>query len=420
MTSYVLDLSCINGYDMQKVFENPNDIVSKETLSALNIKHKKWRYNDVEYDIFRYDKGFMPRDAYSSAGVVRSVITKKGKVVCVSPPKSIDMSEFTTSTNVSNVQAEEFIDGVMINMFWDTDNNVWEFATRSTVGGEVSFFTTNGDSKRTFRSMILDATNKISKNWQDMLSHDTCYSFVLQHPEHRIVARVSEPSLTLVAAYKISDGVKATNIPLTSEFKSTFPEGIRFPLVYKMELDSKYPYTSLREQYASNNTDWSIVGVMFWDSSTGLRAKFRNPNYESLRHLRGNQPKLQYHYLTLRKEPRCISKYLKVWPEHRDTFAGYRDHLYQFTNSLYQHYVSTYIKKQNILGEVPHQYRNHVYNLHAIYLEELRPNKGYIDKRRVIQYVNKLPVAQLMYSLNYHLRKQVNAEENEKIIQNAI
>ena len=43
---------------------------------------------------------------------------------------------------------------------------------------------------------------------------------------------------------------------------------------------------------------------------------------------------------------------------------------------------------------------------HKIYCFDLRPEKKYVDKQTVIQYVNNLPPQRLMYSINYPTRKK--------------
>ena len=67
---------------------------------------------------------------------------------------------------------------------------------------------------------------------------------------------------------------------------------IKFPEIYTMN-----SYTDAIHTYASMNTPYNILGVVLKNSLTGDRAKIRNPVYEQVRKLRGNQPKLQYQYL---------------------------------------------------------------------------------------------------------------------------
>ena len=56
--------------------------------------------------------------------------------------------------------------------------------------------------------------------------------------------------------------------------------------------------------------DYKIVGAVV--KCNGVRTKIRNPTYENVRLLRGNQPKLQYRYLMLRSNQK-VSEYLKYY-----------------------------------------------------------------------------------------------------------
>jgi tryptophanyl-tRNA synthetase len=73
-------------------------------------------------------------------------------------------------------------------------------------------------------------------------------------------------------------------------------------------------YTELIEKFASANTPYDILGVIIKNNETGERTKFRNPIYEEVRSLRGNEPKLQYQYLSLRQNGKLAS-FLKYFPE---------------------------------------------------------------------------------------------------------
>ena len=36
--------------------------------------------------------------------------------------------------------AQEYVEGTMINLFYDNENCEWEIATRSSIGGKMAFF----------------------------------------------------------------------------------------------------------------------------------------------------------------------------------------------------------------------------------------------------------------------------------------
>ena len=261
--------------------------------------------------------------------------------------------------------------------------------------------------------MFLEAA-KAANLVLDFLNPLYSYSFVLQHPENRIVVPFKEPKLYLVAIYYI-DNSDTSNITVRSinmdDLKKFDWRGanIHFPQKYSFE-----KYSELIEKYASMNTSYDTLGVILNNIKTGERAKIRNPVYEQVRNLRGNQPKLQYQYLCLRKEGK-VKDFLQFYPENRKEFSSFRDQIHLFTETLYSNYVSCYIKKSKPLIEFSEQYRTHMFNIHKKYMDELREKKLFVTNTVVIKYVNELHPSLLMYCLNFHMRKRnidrVSAEQ---------
>ena len=153
------------------------------------------------------------------------------------------------------------------------------------------------------------------------------------------------------------------------------------------------------------NTSYDVLGVVLRNTVTGERAKIRNPVYEEVRNLRGNQPKLQYQYLSLRKEGK-VRDFLHFYPENKKEFSSFRDQVHLFTDTLYSNYVSCYIKKEKPLMEFSDQFRTHMFNIHKKYMDELREKKLFVTSKIVINYVNEIHPTLLMYCLNYNMRKR--------------
>lgn len=368
--------------------------------------------NNAKYKVVRYDKNFLNIDLIPSYGLCRSVIVNcNNSVVGFAPPKSIPCDEFIKKYNEDSrdITAEEFIEGTMINVFWDDSIGLtggWEISTRNTVGATSSFY--KGRQSKTFRDMFLEAALE-NRLVMDNLDKDKCYSFVLQHPENRIVVPFKYPQLYLVAVYSIRNekqeetSVVYVDVLDAQDFRDVFfalNTTVMFPKVYKFD-----KYSDLIDQFASMNTSYDVVGVVLHNKNSGERAKIRNPVYEQVRNLRGNQPKLQYQYLSLRKEGK-VGDFLKFYPENKKEFSGFRDQVHLFTNTLFSNYISCYVKKEKPLIEFSEQYRTHMYNIHQKYLNELREQKMFINNTAVKNYVNELHPSLLMYCLNYQMRKR--------------
>jgi len=390
---------------------NFHDVIVEDNDNNSNsniLKLTKTECASKMYKVIRYDKNILNDDLISTYGLCRSIIVNENnKVVCFSPPKSIPTDEFIKKypNKTEAIIAQEFVEGTMINVFWDENIGLsggWEIATRNTVGATSGFY--KSPNSKTFRTMFLEAAQE-NNLYLNNLNPAYCFSFVLQHPENRIVVPFNKARIYLAAVYHI-DNTERNNIRIHSYNMDEMRKlnwmnaDIKFPQTYNFD-----SYTELIEKYASMNTPYDMLGVVLYNAITGERSKIRNPVYEQVRALRGNQPKLQYQYLTLRKQNK-VKDFLKYYPENKRNFSEYREQLHLFTNTLFMNYISCYIKKEQPLKQYSEQYRTHMFELHKLYIKSLRENKLVVTNRVVIDYVNNLQTTLLMYCLNFHMRKR--------------
>ena len=366
-------------------------------ISIQKKKHKK-------YTIIKYDKSKCLPSDYYKVGFLRTMIIDRdaNKIVCVGPNKSIPVEEIQQYSE-NNINYEEFVDGVMMNVFWDGENNNWEYATRSNVGADIRFYLQNGPNM-TFKTMFQEALaeDEIDLN---VLPKNYCYNFVLQHPKNRVVAPVDKPHVVLVEAHTIDECI----VTIYPHGKGEGDRVLR-QIIDKnnISIPEKYNYTCLseaRERHATRNTHFGCVGVVLKNYETGWRSKLRNPVYEEVKMLRGNSPKHQFLYLTLRHSGN-LAKYLQYFPEERARFDGYRKQVHRFTHNLYVNYVDCFINKKAKICAFPGQYKGCMASLHTLYLDQLMPNRNHVHKGIVIQFFNDMPPQQQMYLLNYHHRIQ--------------
>lgn len=406
--------------------------ISKQAATRNSqVIHKSYLYHETVYDIYRYDKDVLTHDDYNKTGRYRSVIFNGNQLVVVSPSKSMQYSSFTSSYPIGqSIVSEELVEGTMINLFFDPvlDKNGFvskdengnyvgkpEIATRSTVGGNVSFY--QDDAAPSFRRMFLEACNEIDMDLDDLkLVKDgacICYSFVLQHPNNRIVKPIKRPNLYLVDAYEIRRDDEPE--PPLTRYKVTKLDYTNDKVKDELGLTKcnlSYPeqytysnYEAAKKEQSDMSVEYSVPGVVFRDINSGDRCKYRNKAYEEVRFLRGNQPRLQYQYLVLRQKG-DVKDFLKYYPEKAKECDNYRHLVHNFTRSLHTNYRACYVEKQKPLIEFPENHRTHMYNLHQKYINEYREKKGYIGMPAVIKYVNEMPVSHLMHALNFNLKKR--------------
>jgi hypothetical protein len=396
-----ISLSAVEGFNELK---NTNEEKTKILkLNKINVES-----SNQTYKIIRYDKNILNIDLIPTYGLFRSVILNNNNdVVCFAPPKSIPADIFMKKYPVKNENliAQEFVEGTMINVFWNPTFGLtggWEIATRNVVGAETCFYLDN--TSKSFRTLFLEAAKECNLIIEH-LNEEFCYSFVLQHPENRIVVPLVKKNIYLIGIYRIIN-IDKNNVviyPFSVKEIHTYDWSkttISFPKIYVWE-----NYSDLIETYASMNSNYDIQGVVIYNVDNYVRTKIRNPVYEQVKQLRGNQPKLQYQYLCLRSKGE-VCNFLKFYPENKKKFSTFRDQVHLFTNTLFQNYISCFIKKEKPLLEFPDQYRNHMFKIHEMYRNELKEKKLYVNNSVVIKYVNQLHPTLIMYSLNFHMRKR--------------
>jgi hypothetical protein len=381
-----------------------NDVKSIEDVENI-LKINVCTYNDETYAIVKYDKQKLTPGLINTFGLFRSVIlNSNGEFLSFSPPKSIPYEEFIKKypKKDENIIIEEFVEGTMINVFWNKNvgtTGEWVISTRSNVGGQTSFY--KSSNTKTFNTMFFEALNEIDFKLEQ-LNPLYCYSFVLQHPENRIVIKFDKPQLYLIGIYYIDnaniDDIKLYSINMLDVRTKALYTKFKFPQMYDCNSYSEVEFNDTLNNYLGLKAFYNIQGISLYNITTNERTKVRNPAYEYVRKLRGNQPKIQYHYLCLRQQNK-VSEFLKYFSEYKEEFLELRKKIHDFTNTLYKNYVACYIKKEKPLNQFENEYRTNMYNIHQKYLSELKEKKLFVTKQVVIEYVNNLHTSILMNNL---------------------
>ena len=414
MTTYNYNLSLINNINFKELYTLDNSNEKQEILKKFNLKHKVFSYNKNKYGLITYDKKKLNNYNVFTTGLFRSIIHSENKIHTFSPPKSVDLDLFRNNTNIANINIEEYVEGTMINMFWDDNNNEWELSTKKVVGADNVFFVNNLSSKKnSFKKMFNDFVNKQENFYSkfNLLPKNYSYSFVLQHPKNRIVVPLKQIKLYLVSIYEIID-YYVSRVIITNELYKKLPDFLSFPILYKCNNWSDI------SNLCNNSLSSYIVGFMLTDKIRNIRTKIRNPNYEYVKNLRGNQPNLKFTYLTIRSNYENLKNYLQYYPEHQHYFNMYQDEITNFTKALHTYYVECYVKKLKPLKEYDYEYRKFMLILHNIYKNFLRKNKKIVTINFVYKYVNNIPPPLLMYSLNY--KYKLNKYKSPDIKNNSV
>jgi len=259
------------------------------------------------------------------------------------------------------------VDGVMINMFYAGD---WTLATRTQIGATNNFY-----GKRTYAELFWEtfASTGLTK---DDLNTGATYSWVLQHPEERVV---------VAAPYGIARlSLVQTTGPVSEKLEALMPE--------------KYALATLEDVQEFVTAEGKKQGVQ-WQGvclkANGFRYKLRSNEYDEARHLRGNQAKRAYTWLELWSKGK-LPAYLRIYPEEQCDADAIITNFKGCTQELHDLYMTVYRKKELPLGQAPQKYRKLLWDAH-------KANKGaYFPALR--QFMNEQDTARKLWLVNYEQR----------------
>ncbi len=342
------------------------------------------------FAIIRYMKG---RSDMSVPHVraFRSVVwdTLENRPASVTSYKSHDGEVLPTDQPVTSFDLEYFLDGVMIGMFWDKYNNMWRIHTRSTLDARCRYFS----QTKTFATMFTEAIGEHRETMEKSLNTNTSYTWILQHPENRIVVPVTTPRAYCVQGVTLSGngGVTITAVP-----DAAFPAPkVQLPVL---------TWDKIRDMLADWNRRFGH-GIQGLVAKSGFdRYKVRTTGYNTVRRRRGNSARRDFLWLSEWRAG-TLPAYLSVFPEERTmantTIARWK----QATNEVYHWYVCIFKARDTPKHHIPPKYRPLVYGLHNEYMNTLKPAGKSVDWKACLNFMNGRDTAQMLFVMNWDLRQ---------------
>lgn len=334
------------------------------------------------YSVIRYVKG-QSAMAEMEVGLFRSVVWDRetNLPVCVAPAKArIGLPPVGATLSAT----EDFVDGFMMNAWTDTSGNLF-IATRTQIGGENAFY-----SETTFGEMFdeaLAATPLVNRaGLSTTLGPSSFASFVVQHPEHRVVAKVPTAGLYLIHVGSVTE----TGAVKISERAIHWPQALGRLQVHSFPVRKFNTEQEIKDllRRTAVQRGWRWQGLVFKDGAGG-RWRVRSPSYEALRALRGSEAAAVDRFLRLRASGKVLD-YLKHYSEDRQTFWGFEQQLRARTKDVLSAYSDVHKAHALEFKQLPEEYQPAVFRLHKLFLEQLREKGFKVRLQNAIQVFGEM------------------------------
>lgn len=353
----------------------------------LNVTDEEIREKNLikkmkdDYILFKYNRNIELTNI-EEIMECRGLIVKDNKFICLPPKKNMDQNIFFSKYNLNDCKIEVFIDGTMVNIYWD--NGKINYSTRSQINADEKNF---GILKKTFQEMFLEVYKSYNFELDRCLPDDICLSCVLCHVENPIVKRHSNNKIYLVEAKKIS-GDKYLNLDIHN------CEEIREILFERPELFDFQNLKEIENFLDTQNYDYKGFIIKNKDEKT----KIENNKYLSIKNLRKLDIKdNRVLYYTL-KQNNEIQKYLTLFPEYNDIFIQYKKDFEKLVDIIYLNYRKRWVFKENKVNsikELEYETRPIIFELHKKYLND----NIIITKKIVHDLVIELPIYSIIHTL---------------------
>jgi hypothetical protein len=345
--------------------------------------------------VIRYTKGASSLSV-KTVQAFRSVVwdTVLNRPVSVTPFKS-SSGEGIPAIPDAEVQAEEFADGVLIGQFWDHSLGKWRLHTRSALDATCNYYST-----RTFAELFADAVTSCNLSFND-LDRSVNYSWILSHPENRIVCPCDEPKLTLVSQMRIAeDGlVVVLDRNETPEPLTKFLPRLFFVKPYGDEFEAE-----VQKILSEDCNELRMQGLVFTlrNGDRFRRWKIRSLGYNSARALRGNSARLDYRWLEVIHAGKILD-YTKIYPEEAAKILNVMNSWSQVVYNVYNIYCAVFKARSMPKHEINVRYRALVYSIHNHYINVLKPNGYTVNIANAAAFLETRDTAQKLHVINWDI-----------------
>lgn len=236
----------------------------------------------------------------------------------------------------------ESCDGSQIKIFYYEKGGFWVVSTTRRIDASRSYFF----SKKSFLELFQEAATVL--DWSK-LDKKCCYSFVLYHPENRVVMKHEASGLIHVLTRNME----------TMEI--LYNDNVGLPRAKTLKFQNrkeiwgtlkKFPY--FREGYVIRHGSTFIKVV--------------NRKYQDVKSLRGNTSSIIQHFFDLRRENK-MADFLRYYSEHTQTFSDLEMAFQNLCMMTYNEYIMFRVRKAIESSQVTWFLKHALYTIHGEHLQ---------------------------------------------------
>ena len=371
----------------------PIDVCYKESIKRKTTQN---RARTQFYYILLYDKEVL---CYNDAKLrnYRSAIYTfpQRKLISYSPPKMYHYQEWFTKEKLTYLSPDaytvnEFIDGLMLTLFYDYRSSSWEIATKTNTNGDTIYYHDapsecyNKKITEIFQEALLQSNNTLNWTILEQFSKSHSYTFIRSY---------SDSKLYLISVYAIQKE-SAQFVPPNEYEQWTSFSGMEDIICFPKRITyTTITNEDLIEELHNNKLD----GIIVTNNVTGERCKLLTQWYTLRKHKRMVNEWELFYYLSLCKLKTIESETLQKEIKKYRKCVKLKNHL---IDSLYYFYTQLYKEKNNV--SLPDPWKILIEQIHQeVYIHRcIHHKKRFVSKQDLQQYLTQHHPSHYLHLMN--------------------
>lgn len=266
------------------------------------------------------------------------------KIVCYTMNKCY--TDILSLNMLDKINVCHTVEGTLLRVYYY--NNKWNYSTKRCIDSKESYWLSN----KNFYELFYDCID--GYNLEEILNKDYCYSFIIIHPENKMVIHYKNKCLYHIKTYCIH----SSNI-INNHY-------LNVPNILYTEKNVLEGYNTIEFVNKREKDTILYEGLLFTDTQNKM-CKIKNTKYIKLKELWGNTNNRFLRYLELRKDIQLLKSYLNYFKNEKELFIDFEDRINKYSYVVLSTYVKKYITKENVL--IPYYMKKLIYILHGDFIK---------------------------------------------------
>lgn len=368
-----------------------------KTYDKFKIKSTYIQKNSKRYEMLNYDKAVLCFNDHKNS-IFKNIIVSspENSILSVMPPKTMNFNLFLSqfpsikTSLKKHYEVSEFIEGSIINLFFDDRLNKWLLVTKfpnSRKGYIMNKYSS------LYREFVLLMKGDENMNINDL-------QFIERfHKKRSYNFKIQNKILYIIEVFQVEN---LKNASVLTRLSRSHVTNELHDLIGIINLPKQYFFSNYYDLIDTVDNSDFFPNKFIITHISGYQTHFNTSDQEFINKYKSVNQNVQYLYLCFKKIDKHY-QYTDLFPRFKGSFIQMEALFDDFINKVHLAYIHYYIKKDDIYKDA---YLFWAHRIHKeIYIPSLKISKIKIHKEVIRNYFMSMHPRELLFVLQFCFEK---------------